>query len=53
MSVFQVANIVSGKLALRYSGKDLEAMKAVAKSSKARSLADFQVNILNSSRASF
>lgn len=38
----EVANIVSGKLALRYSGKDLEAMKAVAKSSKARSLADFQ-----------
>lgn len=53
MSVFQVANLVSGKLALRYSGKDLEAMKAVAKSSKARSLADFQVNILNSFRASF
>jgi len=38
----EVTNIVSGKLALRYSGKDLEAMKAVAASAKARSLADFQ-----------
>lgn len=38
----EVNNIVSGKLALRYSGSDLEAMKAVAASAKARSLADFQ-----------
>lgn len=38
----EVTNIVSGKLALRYSGRSLEAMKAVAKSAKARSLADFQ-----------
>jgi len=38
----EVAALVSGKLALRYSGKDLEAMKAVAASAKARSLADFQ-----------
>ena len=34
---------MSGKLALRYSGPALEAMKAVALAAKARSLADFQV----------
>jgi len=38
----EVTNIISGKLALKYSGKDLEAMKAVAASAKARSLKDFQ-----------
>ena len=38
-------NIASGKLALRYSGRDLEAMKAVASSAKARSLKEFQVTI--------
>merc|ERR1719447_2448471 len=38
----EVTNIISGKLALRYSGSDLEAMKAVAASAKARSLKDFQ-----------
>ncbi len=38
-----MTNLVSGKLALRYSGPALEAMKAVALSAKARSLADFQV----------
>lgn len=37
-----VTNLVSGKLALRYSGSDLDAMKAVAASAKKRSLADFQ-----------
>ena len=36
-------NIASGKLALRYSGRELEAMKAVASSAKARSLKEFQV----------
>jgi len=38
----EVTNIISGKLALKYSGIDLEAMKAVAASAKARSLKDFQ-----------
>jgi len=37
-----VAQIVSGKLALKYAGADIDAMKAVASSSKERSLADFQ-----------
>jgi len=41
----EVATLVSGKLALRYTGKDLEAMKAVAASAKARSLADFQTAV--------
>ena len=31
-----------GKLALKYAGKDIEALKAIAKSSHKRSLADFQ-----------
>merc|ERR1719495_2499668 len=38
----EVMNIASGKLALRYSGRELEAMKAVASSAKARSLKEFQ-----------
>ena len=39
----EVQNIVSGKLALKYSGSDIEAMKLVAQASKNRSLADFQI----------
>merc|ERR1712241_917097 len=38
----EVHNIVSGKLALKYSGADIEAMKLVAQASKNRSLAEFQ-----------
>lgn len=37
-----VLAIAMGKLALRYAGEDIEAMKAVAKSSADRSLAKFQ-----------
>lgn len=37
-----VTNLVSGKLALRHSGPDMESMKAVALAAKQRSLADFQ-----------
>jgi hypothetical protein len=43
--ICQVTNLVSGKLALRYSGPALDAMKAVALAAKARSLADFQVQL--------
>jgi len=41
----EVNNLVSGKLALRYTGPSVEAMKAVAASAKARSLADFQTAV--------
>jgi len=41
----EVHNIVSGKLALKYSGTDIEAMKLVAQASKKRSLADFQTTV--------
>lgn len=37
-----VQQIVSGKLAIKYAGKDIDAMKAVAQASHKRSLADFQ-----------
>jgi len=41
----EVTNLVSGKLALRHSGRDMSAMKAVAAAAKARSLADFQAAV--------
>ncbi len=33
---------MSGKLALKYPGSEIEAMKAISQASKKRSLADFQ-----------
>nr|NVI77855.1 regulatory particle non-ATPase 6 [Cucujiformia] len=38
----EVQQIISGKLAIKYAGKDIDAMKAVAQASHKRSLADFQ-----------
>jgi len=37
-----VQSITMGKLALKYAGKDIEALKTIAKASHKRSLADFQ-----------
>merc|ERR1712240_505523 len=41
----EVHHIVSGKLALKYQGTGIEAMKKVAKASTGRSLADFQAAV--------
>jgi len=37
-----VNNLISGKLALKYAGREIESMKAIAASSQKRSLAEFQ-----------
>jgi len=37
----EVTSILSSKLAVKYTGSDLDAMKAIAEASKKRSLADF------------
>jgi 26S proteasome regulatory subunit N6 len=39
--------LLSGKLALKYVGTDLEAMRAIADSAHKRSLSDFQAAIKN------
>jgi 26S proteasome regulatory subunit N6 len=41
-SADEVQTIVSGKLALKYVGADVEAMKQIAQASHKRSLADFE-----------
>nr|NVI77858.1 regulatory particle non-ATPase 6 [Cucujiformia] len=41
----EVQQIISGKLAIKYAGKDIDAMKAVAQASHKRSLADFQLAV--------
>jgi hypothetical protein len=41
----EVNGLLSGKLALKYSGSDLDAMRAIANAAKKRSLADF--NLVN------
>lgn len=39
----EVASITTGKLALKYSGSDLQAMQAIANAANKRSLADFNL----------
>lgn len=41
----EVTHLLSGKLALKYQGSDLEAMKAIADAAQKRSLSDFQAAI--------
>jgi 26S proteasome regulatory subunit N6 len=42
-----VQSIISGKLALRYAGPAVEAMKSIAQASHKRSLADFQKTLVD------
>ncbi|GFS14013.1 26S proteasome non-ATPase regulatory subunit 11 [Elysia marginata] len=42
----EVQAIVSGKLALKYTGPDIDAMKSIAQASHKRSLADFQKTLV-------
>ena len=37
-----VNNLIQGKLALKYAGKDVESVKAIASASQKRSLFDFE-----------
>jgi len=37
-----INGLITGKLALKYAGREIESMKAIATASKKRSLADFQ-----------
>ena len=41
-SADEVQSIVRGKLALKYSGADVDAMKSIAQAAHKRSIADFQ-----------
>jgi len=41
----EVTSIISGKLALRYAGQEINAMKSIAKAAANRSLADFHTTL--------
>jgi len=40
-----INNLITGKLALKYDGRDIDSMKAIANASQKRSLAEFQKNL--------
>ena len=37
-----INSLITGKLAIKYAGRDIESMKAIANASSKRSLAEFQ-----------
>ena len=41
-SADDINNLITGKLALKYAGKEIESMKAIGVASQKRSLAEFQ-----------
>jgi len=41
----EINNLITGKLALKYGGREIDAIRAIASASQKRSLADFQKNL--------
>ena len=42
LRIDEINNLITGKLALKYGGREIDAIRAIASASQKRSLADFQ-----------